>query len=167
MIEHSGSGGPLPYGTLCYSSDFDWTLTRVVIPSASGNESIRFRFGSDQGTREEGWYIDDFRFYEGEGVSGVGDEVVGQRPYKFALQEPYPNPFNAATVLQYTLPEKGHVTLDIIDVQGRKLTTLVDGNRTAGTHSASLSGQFLPSGVYFALLKAADQTAVQKILHIK
>jgi M6 family metalloprotease-like protein len=167
MIEHYSSSSPFPYGTLCYSSDFDWTLARVIIPGASGDESIRFRFGSDGGVAEEGWYIDDFRFYEGEGLSSVGDEVAGQVPCKFALKAPYPNPFNASTVLQYTLPKNGHVTLEIVDVQGRKVTTLVDGNRSAGMHTASLSGQFLPSGVYFAVLKASNQTAVQKILHIK
>jgi hypothetical protein len=63
-IRHSAGGGnpysgPFPGGTPCFSGQIDWEQVAVNLYSYSGNVQLRFRFGSDQGTAREGWYIDD------------------------------------------------------------------------------------------------------------
>ncbi|TKJ41220.1 hypothetical protein CEE37_06025 [candidate division LCP-89 bacterium B3_LCP] len=66
QITHTSSGGPFAYGTQCYSSDFDWAYERAELPYSGDDTQVRFRFGSDQGVGEEGWYLDDFVFYQPE-----------------------------------------------------------------------------------------------------
>ena len=65
-----------------------------------------------------------------------------------------PNPFSSSTTIRYSLATRGHVTLEVFDVTGRSISTLVDGMEQAGVHSATWSGRDragheLPAGVYF------------------
>lgn len=166
QITHFNSG-PLSNGTPCYSSDFDWTFSRVIIPDCGGATLVRFRFGSDGGVGEEGWYLDDFKFYQGEGLVGVQEEEARMLPSEFALHDPHPNPFNSTTVLNFTLPAQSKIRLEVRNVQGRRVMTLADGTFEAGEHSLTLSGESLASGVYFAILNTTEATSTVKILHIK
>jgi hypothetical protein len=70
-------------------------------------------------------------------------------PARFSLSQNYPNPFNPTAVINYQLPEDGHVTLTVYDVLGREVKTLVDQDETAGYHQATLDGAQLASGIYF------------------
>ncbi len=166
QITHNTSA-PFYNGTPCFSSDFDWSFTSAVIPDCGGTTLVRFRFGSDGGVEEEGWYIDDIRFYQGEGLVAVSDEEIVQLPREFVLHEPYPNPFNSSTMLHFALPKTAEIKIDLVDITGRKVMTLVDGYRNAGEHTITLSGDGLASGVYFAVLHTPDKILTQKILHLK
>jgi hypothetical protein len=89
----------------------------------------------------------------------VGSRVDETVPTAFALEQNYPNPFNPSTVISYTLPEASVVTLRIIDVLGREITTLVSGSQDAGTYSVNWKGMDrngvnVPSGSYFYRLDA-------------
>jgi len=168
QITHTSAGGPFSYGTPVFSSDFDWMKTTVTLTDCNNEEEfIRFRFGSDQGTSEEGWYIDDVKLYYGDGLIGVQEELLKELPWTFDLKSPHPNPFNASARFEFTLPSRSDVSLKLIDVQGRLVSTLVDGNKAAGEHLVTIDGTGLPSGMYFIVLDTPDRTAVQKILHIK
>ena len=63
------------------------------------------------------------------------------QPLAFALEANYPNPFNAATTIPFALPVGSHVTLEVYNVAGQLVTTLVDGNRTAGVYHATWDGR--------------------------
>lgn len=73
-------------------------------------------------------------------------------PGLFALQQNFPNPFNPTTTIAYHLPQKGTVKLTVYDIAGRTVSTLVDENQNAGTHSVKFSGEGFPSGIYFYTL---------------
>jgi len=80
-------------------------------------------------------------------------------PGRYRLAQNYPNPFNPATTIRYDLPFASNVTLEIFDVAGRKVVTLVDGVQAAGFRMARWNGRNafggeLASGVYFCRLKA-------------
>jgi hypothetical protein len=79
----------------------------------------------------------------------------------FTLKQNYPNPFNPSTTISFLLPQREHVTLKVFDVLGREVATLVDGELNAGEHSVNFNAEWIPSGVYFAQMKAGN--VVQRI----
>lgn len=75
-------------------------------------------------------------------------------PVEFSLAQNYPNPFNPETNIPFALPVRSNVTLKVYDLLGREVATLADRPFEAGTHTVSLNGSDLSSGVYFYTLKA-------------
>jgi hypothetical protein len=79
---------------------------------------------------------------------------VGKGPKAFALENPYPNPSGGRATLKYAVPEEADLTIAVYDVLGRRVVTLADGKKAAGTYRARLDGSRLSSGVYFARMEA-------------
>ncbi|MFH1863240.1 MAG: M6 family metalloprotease domain-containing protein [bacterium] len=167
LILHSNAGGPFAVGTPCYSSDFNWSYFTADLTGILGEKQIRFIFGSDQGVGEEGWYIDDFRIYAPQGSVGISTNEIEEIPANYTLYPAFPNPFNAETLLRFSLPNESFVTLQIVDIQGRLVKSLQSGSLNAGFHTLRFSGESLPSGVYLANLKAGAFSQTQKLLLIK
>jgi len=90
----------------------------------------------------------------GEMVTDV-DDIDASRPVEFVLYQNYPNPFNLSTTISFQLAHASYITLKIYDLFGREATVLVDGIRPAGLHREQFDGSKLPSGIYFAQLRAA------------
>jgi hypothetical protein len=93
-------------------------------------------------------------------------------PYKFALHGAFPNPFNLMTSIRFDLPAAARATLEVFDVNGRKVsgsgtTPTTDGLYTAGSHSITFDGSNLPSGVYLYRLSAGQNTATGKMVLLK
>jgi len=86
---------------------------------------------------------------------------------KFKMHPAFPNPFNPTTMLSYTLPENGNVTIRLLDLRGRSLKTHRLGKQNPGLHSFTLDGRNLSSGSYIAQVEAAGSTLTQKISLIK
>jgi hypothetical protein len=81
-----------------------------------------------------------------------GDSDIN--PQQFKLFQNYPNPFNPGTIIKYTLPFGGNVSLKIYDSLGRDMLTLVDEYKQAGTYEENFYSEQLPSGIYFYKLRA-------------
>jgi len=80
-------------------------------------------------------------------------------PESFTLTQNFPNPFNPETAIRFGLPEDAHVKLVVIDLLGREIRELVDGNRKAGYHSViwdgrDNAGNAVPSGIYIYQIAA-------------
>jgi hypothetical protein len=75
-----------------------------------------------------------------------------------------PNPLHARTRIEFTLPAAGHVQLDVYDVSGRQVASLLDEARAAGRHAVVWSAAGLKSGLYFYRLRAAGKTLVRKLV---
>ncbi|MBN2564212.1 MAG: lamin tail domain-containing protein [Candidatus Eisenbacteria bacterium] len=100
---------------------------------------------------------------------GVSDDQFGG---KFGLAQNTPNPFNPKTTIAFNLPQGGDVTLEIYDVAGRKVATLLKGSVEAGPHTVSWdgatdTGDHAASGVYFYKLTAGDQKTSRKMVLLK
>ncbi|MBI1799891.1 MAG: choice-of-anchor D domain-containing protein [Candidatus Eisenbacteria bacterium] len=90
-------------------------------------------------------------------------------PAAFALDPAFPNPLAATALIRYALPRRSEVTLEVFDLQGERVATLVRGTLDAGDHQAlfravSEDGRALPSGVYFCRLRAGNFSASRKML---
>ena len=88
-------------------------------------------------------------------------------PSEFDLSQNYPNPFNPSTVIKFALPENSHVTLEVYNVLGEKIRTLVNGELKAGYHSITFDGRELSSGVYLYRLETSKFSSVKKMILMK
>lgn len=88
-------------------------------------------------------------------------------PAFFELKQNYPNPFNPATRLQFSIVRSSNVKLQIFDLLGREVATLINEARNAGTYTAQFNASNLPSGIYFARLESGEKQAVKKLLLVK
>ncbi|MBN2541659.1 T9SS type A sorting domain-containing protein [bacterium] len=93
-------------------------------------------------------------------------------PEAYALDQNRPNPFNATTVINYAVPEEAHVRLEVYNVLGNKLVTLVDDVETAGFKSVMWDGKDadhndVGTGVYFYKLRTDNYTSIKKMILMK
>ena len=83
------------------------------------------------------------------------DELVVERPNQFELKQNFPNPFNPSTTIQFALSEPSQVSIQVFDVNGRRVRTLInEESRTSGQHAISFDASNLASGVYFYRINA-------------
>ncbi len=84
----------------------------------------------------------------------------------------HPNPFNPETTISFTIPADEHVALDIFNIRGQKVCSLLDEKLVQGQHSVRWSGvndagRQVSSGIYFSRLKTGDATTLRKMLMLK
>jgi len=84
-------------------------------------------------------------------------------PESITLEQNYPNPFNPSTMISFSLPAGAKVSLKVVNVNGQEVATLVDGYRDQGVHRVTFKAARLPTGTYFAVLKAGDITQIKRM----
>ncbi len=109
-------------------------------------------------------YVDNVYLYKGMPVSIENPNDV---PATFALDQNYPNPFNPSTNISYSIPENGKVSLEVYNIQGQKVTTLVNEQKSAGSYTVTFDASNLASGVYMYRLVSKNSVQVRKMLLIK
>lgn len=85
----------------------------------------------------------------------------------FKLYEAYPNPFNPSSHIRFQISERGPVTLKVYDVLGNEISTLVNGEKPAGTYTVKFDGSNLSSGVYIYRLTAGKYISSKKFILVK
>jgi hypothetical protein len=86
----------------------------------------------------------------------------------FDLNQNYPNPFNPMTLISFTLPSAGEVSLTIFNVYGQEIARLIDDAvLTAGKHSIVFNAESLPSGVYFYRISSGSYTKTMRMILIR
>jgi hypothetical protein len=88
-------------------------------------------------------------------------------PAEIRLEQNFPNPFNPVTQIRYELPEMSMVKLQVFDITGRLVATLVDEQKSAGIHQQAFHSDGLASGIYVYRLQAGEQTITRKMTLIK
>lgn len=102
----------------------------------------------------------------------VGVSDMNQLPKQVYLDQNYPNPFNPSTTIKFGLSEAGPTRLDIFDVQGRKVTSLMNAHVAAGNYALQWNGMdaaggLVATGIYFARLEAGENENIIKLMFIK
>lgn len=102
----------------------------------------------------------------------VSDGDITILPLDFLLHQNYPNPFNPATTIAYSLAERSHVTIEVFNLLGQKVNTLIDREESAGSYSINwngndASGKSVATGVYFYRLRAGDHVESKKMILLK
>ncbi len=99
--------------------------------------------------------------------SGTVDVDETELPEKTLLMSASPNPFNSAVNIDFQIPADGEVKLDIFDITGRKVASLIDGEVTSGSQTIRWEPADSPTGVYLVRLNAGDETTTRKVLFAK
>ncbi|MGD8306482.1 MAG: T9SS type A sorting domain-containing protein [Ignavibacteria bacterium] len=88
-------------------------------------------------------------------------------PGKFELSQNYPNPFNPSTIIKYQIPEASFVSVNVYDLLGNEIATLVNEDKTAGSYEVKFDGSSLSSGIYFYRLSAGDFSLSKKMILLR
>ena len=108
-------------------------------------------------TGSVGWGNDD--------VTSV--ENLNEIPKQFSLKQNYPNPFNPTTNIEYSISKSSHVSLNVYDILGNKVSELVNETQSAGNYRYTFDGSGLTSGVYFTQLQAGENIQTKKMTLLK
>lgn len=95
------------------------------------------------------------------------DKMEQEAPDMFVLHNNYPNPFNPRTQIRYSLSSPTYVEISIWNALGERIINLVQENKAAGEHISIFNATDLSSGIYYALMKAAETVQIQKMILVK
>jgi hypothetical protein len=112
--------------------------------------------------------IDETLVLENQGIPvSVEQDFRTEIPVSFTLHQNYPNPFNPSTVIGYDIPASGDILLEVYDMLGRRVTTLVNEYKEAGRHTVMFNAGTLSSGVYLYRIKAGEYTTLRRMTLLK
>ena len=138
------------------------------VSAAVVGETITVELVADVRINDYGFDIDGYYYNSGGGAFGLASSV----PEEFGLEQNYPNPFNPSTTISYKLAEASNVTLNIYDLRGRLVKTLVNGEQAAAQHTivwdaTNESGLRVSSGIYFYELHAGTFAQRRQMVLLK
>jgi len=172
-----------PNRVILHTTNGGASWTKEYPPISNAVFSIFFRDGSN------GWFTagncvqncsgpDSLKMWQGVightnngGVTGVGEEKKSV-PSGYALLQNYPNPFNPSTIIKYSVPQRGIVTIKVYDNSGKEITTLVNEEKQAGDYSVEFSASGgntgkLASGIYYYKMRAGSFSDTKKLILLK
>ncbi|HSD62776.1 MAG TPA: T9SS type A sorting domain-containing protein [Ignavibacteriaceae bacterium] len=149
------------------SSVGKWEEIGYVTGSGTTTESRSYSFNDNN--VKSGNYIYRLKQIDLNGSSNYSNEVEVSivAPTEFSLEQNYPNPFNPATLIKYSIPADQQVKLNVYNLLGQKVMTLVNDFRKAGQYEINFNASRLASGVYFYKLEAGNQSSIKKMILMK
>jgi len=117
-----------------------------------------------------GKYVYRLKQIDYDGTFEYSNEIeveIGLTPSEFALEQNYPNPFNPNTVIKYSILEEGFVTLEVYNLLGEKVASLVNEMQEAGRYDINFDASNLSSGIYVYSLRSGKFTSVKKMLLLR
>ncbi|MFC1692363.1 T9SS type A sorting domain-containing protein [Candidatus Latescibacterota bacterium] len=152
-------------GQFSYAAEIDYAKGGGIICDNGSAFDGAYVPMTGEGVAARGrWYVarDSFKGVISSGV-GVEEEV----PAAFSVAQNSPNPFNPTTTVSMTLAEEGNVTVDVFNVAGQKVDSLVDGFKEAGSHSVVWDASDFSAGVYFCTVRSGDFSKTFKMTLLK
>ncbi|KAF0151759.1 MAG: endonuclease/exonuclease/phosphatase, partial [Ignavibacteria bacterium] len=98
---------------------------------------------------------------------GVNVKKLEEMPAQYELSQNYPNPFNPTTVIKFSMPVEGTVSLKVYNVVGEEVETILDTYKGAGTYEVNFDASKLSSGVYMYTLRTEKMSLTKKMLLVK
>ncbi len=136
--------------------------TRFIVPNEDGSWPTEWTFP------EETFLVTGLLPFETNPATSVAIERANDElPTRMALEANYPNPFNPVTTIEYSVATTEHVKLQVFDLTGRLVATLVDSVQPASNYRVGFDAQDLASGMYLYRLQAAGTTITRKMVLLK
>ena len=105
-------------------------------------------------------------FYRNKAITGIHDGSVSL-PFTFTLKQNFPNPFNPSTRIDYSIPQTDFVRLEVFDILGREVETLVQTTQERGGHSVDFDARRMPGGFYFYRLTSGGFAETKKMVLLR
>jgi hypothetical protein len=179
FIDLSVDGGTT-WETVVHRSDLEGETTSIgsmdlgfaqidITDLVMGHASVQIRFWWRNPNNDGGygtWTIDNLYIVERGDPEplGVGGYIM---PTTYALAQNYPNPFNPSTMIEFSLPKTTDIRLDIHNLLGQKVKTLIDAEVKQGTHKVRFDASEFSAGVYFYTLTTPEYTQTKKLIFLK
>jgi len=166
---YTQSSGPITMN----SNDTQIMVISFAVTRAGGNSNQNVCNLISMSDSALKYYYTDFQSCSTIGIQPISNEV----PERFALYQNYPNPFNPATKIKFEIPllrgvdgakgDRRGVLLQVYDILGREITTLVNEELKPGTYEVDWQAENYPSGVYFYTLRAGSINETKKMVLLK
>lgn len=167
---HKGVPPYTPYGLSGVRVDLTPGWNVFVLPFTPENftrpvNDVRLRFSFDgYGQAGDIYSLDNVRF---QAVNALTPPPPESLPVDFSLEQNFPNPFNPFTTIRYAIPIDTRVRLDVVNILGQQVLSLVDGFQKVGSYDVHVDMSRFASGVYFFTLTADAFRQTRKLLLIK
>ncbi|MCC5934058.1 MAG: T9SS type A sorting domain-containing protein [Balneolales bacterium] len=115
------------------------------------------------GSEDFTWYADNIGWV---GTTSINPEFA-DAPVQVSLGQNYPNPFNPTTLIQFTMPVSEQVRIDVYNLMGQRVATLVNETVAAGTHTVSFDAGALASGLYLYRLQSGSVNLTRKMMLVR
>jgi len=154
-LKLSYTDGDTTFTVWVEADSFQEISTPLTLPIGSNDFDLAFD--------PDNWLLD-----EHEEVVGLAEGTEQPlKPETYSLGQNYPNPFNLRTHIKYDLPVECPVKLEVYNVVGERITTLIDGHQNGGYRKAIWDASSLSSGIYFYRLQAGDFVQTRKMILLK
>lgn len=163
------SGGELTHtspnnassGSVVFNYEFTAPASAGQVTMAATGNSVNLS-GSNAG---DNWNHAMSKTIEVVTTTSITDLVSA--PRAFNLEQNYPNPFNPGTKIRYNVANAGKVVLEVFDMLGKKVTTLVNSDQPAGSYTVDFNGSDLNSGTYIYRLSANGKVESRRMTLLK
>ena len=136
-------------------------LTGTPQQSDVGSESVTVEVEDGKGGSDTQTFIINV-------MSATDVELIGQQiPDHFDLYNNYPNPFNPSTRIRFAVPEISNVKIEVYNLTGEKVTTLINEVKSAGYYEVNFNAVNIASGIYFYRIQAGDFVETKKMILLK
>jgi hypothetical protein len=160
--------GPNEKGKSQAYADTNWTEIHFMEGAGTTTSEQTYEF-KDESVNQAGVYLYRIRQVDNDGVESFYGpiELQYEAPDQFKLNQNYPNPFNPTTKIEYSIAQQSQVRIDVYNVLGQRVQTLVNREQFAGTYNVQFDGQALASGMYLVRMMANGNVFTKKMMLMK
>ena len=146
----------------------EWTKIGFVKGNGNSTENHAYIY-NDENIIKPGHYSYRLKQIDFDGKYAYSQvaEIDVNKPTKYYLSQNYPNPFNPTTTIEFSTPERSHVSLKVYDVLGNEVAILVNGWMESTNHKVIFDASKLASGIYYYTLSTGNFTSTKKLILLK
>ena len=170
----------LNYSKFTYTYDENNNQIEWLIQSCFGNECVnssKYTYTYDENNNpiellRQDWIDNDWVNYSKftyvyEEILDTDISDITSIPNHYNLSNPYPNPFNPTTTIEFSIPRSDMVSIKVYDILGKEITTLLTDYLTVGNHSIKWDGNNNSSGIYFIRMESGGFMDMKKVFLLK